>query len=137
MLIFNTIFDPTGRNWGDQIIYWHFKNVCMGKISLQNIMYIIWVASFFLLLQIHIFLPFFFSFQHLFTLNSTMLVLYKDQNRKVTLFLWLKHAKWKNLYNFVTIYWLVIDKNSFFNTNRNTCAEPYRPRKISQNCFLD
>ena len=24
MLIFNTIFDPAGKNWGDQIIYSHF-----------------------------------------------------------------------------------------------------------------
>ena len=39
MLIFNTIFDPTGKNGGDQIIYSHFKNVCMGKISLQKNIY--------------------------------------------------------------------------------------------------
>ena len=24
MLIFNTVFDPTGKSWGDQIIYSHF-----------------------------------------------------------------------------------------------------------------
>ena len=92
MLIFNTIFDPTGKNWVDQIIYSHFKNVCIGKIFLQNMLYIIWVCS---LLFCYTYTHFWdqkWCFQHPFTLNSTILVLYKDQDRSVTLFIWVKYA---------------------------------------------
>ena len=45
------------------------------------------------LLQIHIFLHKKWCFQHTFNLNSTVLVIFKDQNKSVTLFIWVKCSK--------------------------------------------
>ena len=92
---------------------------------------------FFLLLEIHISWTKKLYFQHPFSLNTTMLVLYKDQNKSVTLFIRVKYVFLRNLFIFVTIYWLVIDKNWVFNTNRSNCAGSYKPRKISQNSLSD
>ena len=103
MMILNTICDPTDKNWGDQIVYSHFYNVCMGKICVPKILYIIRVAILVFITN-NIFLTKKRCFQHPFSLNSTLftlLVLYKDQNKSVTLFIGVKYA-FKDIYKLMS-----------------------------------